>query len=406
MFVNYYILTGNECYLQYVDGVDRANISTIHKFSLELLRGASFYTGLGTNFRISSDEFNRGKIYDVLLSEFLQAQEEKNPNFISEIPVPVYDLKKKIIGIADRLLQKSINLADIRSEEMGVTIDNTLPYFNELLQQVVFPAEIEYLSAINDHNAMDLKECIILLNKVLDYGAENINNLKLRYLFIDEFQDTDDVQIEVFQKLQKAITSDCRLFVVGDLKQSIYRFRGARLSAFDQLKTYKKYDWEIYHLNINYRTDTRLLDLYDEIFYQMGKNKYLPYNPENDCLISEKIFEANEDELMQCIPCHGKDEETFFNALFGILKDQTEKVLDIIEQKKEQGENLKYEERTIAILVRSNWQVENIVKEANKRSINIEIKTGGDLFQLESTQDLYKLLLAIENSTNPVYLVN
>ena len=129
-----------------------------------------------------------------------------------------------------------------------------------MLQKVVFPAETEYLSAINDRNAMDLKECIILLNKVLDYGAENINNLKLRYLFIDEFQDTDDVQIEVFQKLQKAIISDCRLFVVGDLKQSIYRFRGARLSAFDQLKTYKKYDWEIHHLNTNYRTDTRLLD--------------------------------------------------------------------------------------------------------------------------------------------------
>ncbi len=406
MFVNYYILTGNECYLQYVEGVDRANISTIHKFSLELLRGASFYTGLGTNFRISSDEFNRGKIYDVLLSEFLQMQEEKNPNFISEIPVPVYDLKKKIIGIADRLLQKSINLADIKPEEMGVTIDNTLPYFNELLQQVVFPAEIEYLSAINDRNAMDLKECIILLNKVLDYGAENINNLKLRYLFIDEFQDTDDVQIEVFQKLQKAIVSDCRLFVVGDLKQSIYRFRGARLSAFDQLKTYKKYDWEIHHLNINYRTDTRLLDLYDEIFCQMGTNKYLPYDQENDRLVSEKIFEANEDELMQCVPCHGKDEETFFNALFDILEDQTKKVVDIIAQEKERGENLKYEERTIAILVRSNWQVENIVKEANKRKINIEIKTGGDLFQLEPTQDLYKLLLAIENPTNPVYLVN
>ena len=55
MFVNYHILTGKECYLQYVEGVDRANISTIHKFSLELLRSASFYTGLGTTFRISSD---------------------------------------------------------------------------------------------------------------------------------------------------------------------------------------------------------------------------------------------------------------------------------------------------------------------------------------------------------------
>lgn len=406
MFVNYYILTGKECYLQYVEGVDRANISTIHKFSLELLRGATFYTGLGTNFRISSDEYNRGKIYDVYLSDFLREQEEDNPNFISEIPVPIYDLKKKIIGIADHLLQKSINLADIKPEEMGVTVDNTLPYFNELIQQVVFPAEIEYLSSINDRNAMDLKECIILLNKVLDYAADNISNLKLRYLFVDEFQDTDDVQIDVFQKLQKTLLSDCRLFVVGDLKQSIYRFRGARLSAFDQLKTYKKYDWEIHHLNINYRTDARLLDLYDVIFQQMGADGYLPYNKKDDRLTSEKIYEVDEAELMQCVPCHGRDEETFFNTLFGILENQTSRIADIMEQKKAQGKTLGLEERTIAILVRSNWQVENIVKEANKREVNVEIKSGGDLFQLESTQDLYKLILAIENSTNPVYLVN
>lgn len=406
MFVNYYVLTGSECYLQYIEGIDRANISTIHKFSLELLKGACFYTGLGTNFRISSDEYNRGKIYDVYLSEFLRTQEENNPHFISELPVPIYDLKKKIIGIADRLLQKSISMDDIKPEEMGVTVDNALPYFNELIQQVVFPAEIEYLSNINDRNAMDLKECIILLNKVLDYGADNISNLKLRYLFIDEFQDTDDVQIEVFQKLQKTILSDCRLFVVGDLKQSIYRFRGARLSAFDQLKTYKKYEWEIYHLNINYRTDARLLGLYDSIFCRMGEYGYLPYNQQDDRLTSEKMFEADGQELLQCISCHGKDEEKFFNTLFKILENQTGKIADIIKQKKMQGKTLSPEERTVAILVRSNWQVEGIIKEANKRKVNVEIKSGGDLFQLESTQDLYKLLLAIENSTNPVYLVN
>lgn len=406
MFVNYYILTGNECYLQYVEGVDRANISTIHKFSLELLRGASFYTGLGINFRISADEYNRGKIYDTYISEFLQTKEEENPNFISEIPVPIYDLKKKLIGIADHLLQKSINLADIKPEEMGVTIDKTLPYFNELIQQVIFPAEIEYLSAINDRNAIDLKECIILLNKVLDYGADNIRGMKFRYLFIDEFQDTDDVQIEVFQKLQKSFLADCRLFVVGDLKQSIYRFRGARLSAFDQLKTYKKYDWEIYHLNINYRTDARLLDLYDTIFRQMGADGYLPYNQKDDRLSGEKLFETDDAELLQCISCHGKDEDAFFNALFNILEIQAGKAAEIIEKKSEQGKKLSLEERTIAILVRSNWQVENIVKEAQKRSTNVEIKSGGELFQLESTQDLYKLILAIQNSANPVYLVN
>lgn len=366
MFVNYYILTGKECYLQYVEGVDRANISTIHKFSLELLRSASFYTGLGTTFRISSDEYGRAKIYDLYLSKFLEEKEEENSNFISEIPVPIYDLKKKIIGIADRLLQKSVNLADIKAEEMGTTIDNTLPYFNEILQNVVFPAEIEYLSAINEKNAMDLKECIILLNQVLAYGADNIVNLK----------------------------------------QSIYRFRGARLSAFDQLKEYKKYEWEIFHLNINYRTDARLLDLYDSIFQKMGEDGYLPYNKDNDRLSSEKIFESDDNELLQCVPCHGKDQDVFFDCLFDILDIQTRELSEIIKREKDKGNNLSIEERTIAILVRSNWQTDNILKEAKKRSVNIEIKSGGDLFQLESTQDLFKLILAIENAQNPVYLVN
>ncbi|KAI4449520.1 RecBCD enzyme subunit RecB [Eubacterium plexicaudatum ASF492] len=146
--------------------------------------------------------------------------------------------------------------------------------------------------------------------------------------------------------------------------------------------------------------------MYDSIFQQMGVGGYLPYDQKYDRLTSEKIFEADDAELMQCVPCHGKDEETFFHALFGILENQTGKIADIMEQKRAQGKTLSLEERTIAILVRSNWQVESIVKEAYKREVNVEIKSGGDLFQLESTQDFYKLILAIENSTNPVYLVN
>lgn len=406
MFVNYYILTGKERYLSYVEGVDRSNISTIHKFALQLLRRASFYTGLGTNFRILSDEYNRGKIYDLYLSEFLRKKEEENANFINEIPVAIYDLKKKIMGIADHLFQKSINLQEIKEDEMGVPIDNVLPYFNDIIREVIFPSEIDYLTSVNDRNAIDLKECIILLNRVLSCDAGNIQNLKLRYLFVDEFQDTDDVQIEVFQKLQKAITSGCRLFVVGDLKQSIYRFRGARLSAFEQVQTYKKYDWEIHHLNINYRTDYRLLDKYDTIFLKMGTDGYLPYNQKNDRLISEKLFGTEESDLLQCVPCHAKDEEAFYDVLFDCIKNQRKKIKRSIIDKKSQEKKLSKEERTIALLVRSNWQVESIIKEAQKRDITVEIKSGGDLFQLASTVDLYKLILAIENATDPMYLVN
>ena len=402
MFLNYFILTGDEYYLRYVESVDRANISTIHKFALQILRGASFNTGLGKDFRISSDEYNRGKIYDLYLSAFLKKMEEENPNFIREIPVSIYDLKKKIIGIADRLLQKSVNLSAIKPEEMGVPVFNTLPYFNDIITTVILPAEIDYAEALNNRNALDLKDCIILLNKVLEQEASNISHLKYQHIFVDEFQDTDDVQIEVFQKIQKKITCDCRLFVVGDLKQSIYRFRGASLSAFSQLQRYKRYAWAIHHLNRNYRTDRRLLDLYDDIFDQMGKNGYLPYEKQADRLIGDKEFTTKESELLQCIPCHGKDEEKFFDALFDAINTQIGK----IDQMLVQGKKLSIEERTVAILVRSNWQIEKIIEESKKRQVHIDVKSGGDLFQLASTLDLYKLLLAIENSTNPVYLVN
>ncbi len=401
MFLNYFVLTGELRFLKFVEQIEQAHISTIHKFSLDLLREKSLYTGLGTNFRISSDEYGRKKIYDAYLSEFIREKEEENPNFARELPVPVYELKNKIIQIADRLLAKSINLSQIAPQDLGTTVENTLPYFNELLLKVVFPAEMQYLEQAHVFNDMDLKECIILLNQVLDKMSGKLDTLKIKYLFIDEFQDTDDVQIQVFQRLQKAMNAECRLFVVGDLKQSIYRFRGARLSAFLKLKEKSLFPWETYHLNINYRTDYRLLNLFDPVFCSMGAMNYLPYSAQNDRLSSNLLTDANEENLMTMVPCHAKNEEIFNETFITILKQQMKEVQNLMLSK-----NLSQEERTIAILVRSNWQVEHLVNAAQEEGLQIETHSGGDLFQLPSTTDLYKLLSALNNSENPLYLVN
>lgn len=144
MFVNYFVLTGREKYLKFVEDIDRSNISTIHKFAIGILRGESLYTGLGTNFRITENEHKRGKTYDLFLGEFLEEKECENANFVNELPIPIYDLKKKLMSIADRLFDKSINLEQIKTSEMGVTVDNNIPYFNELLTRVVFPAEVYF----------------------------------------------------------------------------------------------------------------------------------------------------------------------------------------------------------------------------------------------------------------------
>ena len=205
-------------------------------------------------------------------------------------------------------------------------------------------------------------------------GCEKLEDLHLKYLFIDEFQDTDDVQIEIFQKLQKSINAECKLFVVGDLKQSIYRFRGAKLNAFQKLQNGKEKEWSHRRLNRNYRTDQRLLSLFDEIFAEM---------------------------VLVELPCHGKENEKILELLNETILSEVTKLKELMKNK-----SLSKEERTIAILVRSNWQVENVVKAAAKKNINVETSTGGDLFQLPSTLDLYKLVLAISHNTSPVYLVN
>lgn len=401
MFINYFVLTGKERYLKYVEDIDRSNISTIHKFAINILRGESIRTGLGTNFRISFNEYNRGRAYDIFLGEFLEEMESENSNFVNELPVPIYDLKKKLMNVADRLFDKSINFENIKMSEMGITIDNNIPYFNDLLIKVVFPAEATYLKAMKNSNDVDLRECLIELGKVLKNSGDKLEDLHLRYIFIDEFQDTDDIQIEIFQKLQKMINADCKLFVVGDLKQSIYRFRGAKMNAFQKLQNGKENEWSHHRLNRNYRTDGRLLKLFDEVFSRMGNQEILPYSGKDDQLVSDVVEDAEESELFVGLPCHGKEIGKILELLVSTIAEEKQKIEKLMETKK-----LSKEERTIAILVRSNWQIDSIVKTANEKDINIEVSTGGDLFQLPSTLDLYKLLLAILNNTNPVYLIN
>ena len=58
---------------------------------------------------------------------------------------------------------------------------------------------------------------------------------------------------------------------------------------------------------------------------------------------------------------------------------------------------------TIAILVRYNYQISNLVKAAENTELVIKDTEGGNLFRLPSTRDLYKLVLAITHSYNKVY---
>lgn len=400
LFINYFVLTSNPKYLKYIEETDFMRISTIHKFAREIIKEASMQMGLGDNFAITAGDFNKEQIYEKYLNNFIEKKESENPNFINEIKLPLYQFRHMLVEFSNQLYNKSIDIKKIKAEELGVA-PVLMPFFNEIIIEVIIAAELEYEQKIQENNKIDLRETMILLNEVVNQKDRKKTHLDYKYIFIDEFQDTDDAQIDSFLKIQKLIGDECKLFVVGDLKQSIYRFRGATISAFKQLGATPD-KWEEYTINTNYRTDSRLLEKMDEIFQGMDSNAWLPYTYDSDHLTSNLESGAEEKDLFKCIPYHGKNEEQL-EVLLKLLNDEKKKVLDLEKKKK-----LSKEEKTIAILVRENWQIENIVKGCKELDSNMEIETkvGGDLYQLESTIDFSKLLLALTNPTDPVHLVN
>lgn len=400
MFINYFVLTSNPKFLKCIEDTDFMRISTIHKFAREIIKEASMQMGLGDNFAITSGDYIKEEIYEKYLNDFIAKKEAENPNFINEIKLPLYQFRRMLVEFSNQLYNKSIDIKKIKDEELGQA-PGLLPFFNEIIMEVIIVAEIEYETRIQESNKIDLRETMIILNDVVNQKDKEKTHLDYRYIFIDEFQDTDDAQIDSFLKIQQLIGEKCNLFVVGDLKQSIYRFRGATISAFKRLNATPD-KWEEHTINTNYRTDSRLLEIMDEIFQGMGASSWLPYTFDADHLVSNLSGGAKEEELFECVSFHGKNDGQL-KVLLGLLKREKEKIIEL-----EKTRKLSKEEKTIAILVRENWQIETIIKGCKEldEEIEIETKVGGDLYQLDSTIDFCKLLMALTNPDDPVYLVN
>lgn len=400
MFINYFVLTSNPKFLKYIEDTDFMRISTIHKFAREIIKEASMQMGLGDNFAITAGDYIKEQIYEKYLNDFIAKKEAENPNFINEIKLPLYQFRRMLVEFSNQLYNKSIDIKKIKEEELG-NAPGLLPFFNEIIMEVIIAAEIEYATKIQESNKIDLRETMIVLNDVVNQKDKDKTHLDYKYIFIDEFQDTDDAQIDSFLKIQQLIGKECNLFVVGDLKQNIYRFRGATISAFKRLNATPD-RWEEHTINTNYRTDSRLLEVMDEIFQRMGASAWLPYVYDADHLVSNLNGGANEDELFECVPYHGKNDEQL-EVLLGLLKREKNKIIEL-----EKTRKLSKEEKTIAILVRENWQIEEIIKGCKEldEEVEIETKVGGDLYQLDSTIDFCKLLMALTNPDDPVCLVN
>jgi len=97
---------------------------------------------------------------------------------------------------------------------------------------------------------------------------------KFRLIFVDEFQDINDAQDEIIRALGRE-GAEANRFFVGDVKQSIYRFRLADPGIFKR----RKEEWEggggtALALNENFRSHERIIDFVNSIFTTLMKGEY------------------------------------------------------------------------------------------------------------------------------------
>ncbi len=93
---------------------------------------------------------------------------------------------------------------------------------------------------------------------------------RINHLLLDEFQDTSVVQFEILRPIIEEMVAGSgvremrSLFMVGDVKQSIYRFRGGTKELFYAVAG--RYDVNVDQLRVNYRSDRHVVEFVNDVF--------------------------------------------------------------------------------------------------------------------------------------------
>lgn len=413
-FRNCYLVTSNPDYLQMISRIDHMQISTIHSYAKNLIAQLGTSFGYGIDLGITSSEFYRRKKISDLLDAYIHQKEiEYGKSYTDKLGMPVYAIRDSILDFIGKLHNKSVNIGAIEPQDFGTLLnDEAHGELHELLASVIPSVEREYFEELLENNKIHLSSMMSVLNRFInDRDSESrIRELKKdknaqQFMFVDEFQDTDDSQIESLLRIAQVL--DYNLFLVGDIKQCIYRFRGAKEKAFDQLGIEKNPEkWLEFSLQRNYRTDKHLLDIFDRSFTAWGEmdEELLTYDAAKDKLIGTRDYNgrylSSKSRFYRRLPAANEE------MRIPVLVEEIKRIQKRIQYEESHGMKLSAKEKSIAILVRENWQADMIRTECARLGISVRTNTGGDLYMSQPAMDMLTLVNALVHFDEADYLYN
>lgn len=413
-FRNCYLITSDPEYLQMISQIDHMQISTIHSYAKELIARLGTCFGYGVDVGITSSEFyRRRKISDLLDAYIHEREAEYGKSYTDRLGMPVYAIRDSILDFIGKLHNKSVDIDAIRPEDFGTLPDDASHgELHRLLAHVIPAVERAYFEELLESNRIHLGSMMSVLNRFISDPAneDRLRELKKdknaqQFLFVDEFQDTDDSQIESLLRIAGVL--DYRLFLVGDIKQCIYRFRGAKEKAFDQLGLAKEPGkWLEFSLRRNYRTDRHLLDIFDRSFAAWGKtdDELLTYDTARDRLTGTKDYNgrylSSTGRFYRRLPAANEE------MRIPVLAEEIKRLQKRIQYEESRGMKLSAKEKSIAILVRENWQADMIRSDCARLGISVRTNTGGDLYMSQPALDMLTLVNALVHFDEADYLYN
>ncbi len=221
--------------------IDEANsmwICTIHSMCVKILRSFGMKVGIEPNFSIYSETERANLIKKCFISCDFNVENET--------------------------LLKSIKFHISNAKMLGL---NPEDYYRKNIHEKNIEEVLRVYKLYEKHmicsNALDFDDLLLDTLKLLqtDEETREVLSNKFKYIHVDEFQDTNNVQYAIIKLLA---SKHKNLFVVGDDDQSIYGWRGAEV---ENILNFEK-DFEgakVYKLERNYRSTKKILDLANEV---------------------------------------------------------------------------------------------------------------------------------------------
>jgi ATP-dependent exoDNAse (exonuclease V) beta subunit len=389
-------LTGQLRYFQWIEEQSQMNISTIHSFAFAMLKQFGIFRGFTKNLSIRSFKYEK----DELIKDMIDEKTHANTSVREQVGIKFHEANKLIEKYWLSFERLGVSHNDMLEMEWGKPSCSNSFSFHELIASAFNNLDERYLEIKQQNDAVSLNDVMRDLQEVLMGRSLPKVDISMKYLFIDEFQDADFSQINVATILSKLL--DATLFVVGDVKQSIYRFRGATDSSFEVLKK------ELHSVGLkaakefilvhNYRTASNIMKRMDTYFEAWGRRGYLRYD--------KTVTPLNRKEGTIRMLAGASSQGEVNAMIVRQAQTQLERLVGEVELLQKETGKKPTEKNRVVMLTRTNTELNKLSALLRENEILNSIKRDGSFYTSEAVRDFYALICSYMFADEPKHVFN